>query len=351
MANNIDIIKEMDRDRGTGKLSYLSLASVIVFCLLLFFVNQARSQPVDIRVHDPVMIKQGNTYYVFCTGPGITVYSSPDMKNWKRLHPVFSKAPDWTQKVVPGFRNFEWAPDISYHNGKYYLYYAVSAFAKNTSAIGLATNTTLDPSDPNFHWKDLGYVIRSVPGRDLWNAIDPNLIVDESGTPWLDFGSFWHGIKLVKMAPDLTHIAKPQVWHTLASRERDWKTPDAKPGKAAIEAPFIFHKNKYYYLFVSFDYCCRGVKSNYKVMVGRSASVTGPYVDEDGVKMRDGGGTLLLKGNKEWPGVGHEGVYTFDGKDYIIFHGYDASDHGKSKLWIERLKWDKNGWPKASLKE
>jgi arabinan endo-1,5-alpha-L-arabinosidase len=324
---------------------------MITFLLALSLGNQVYSQPINIRVHDPSMVEQNGTYYIFCTGRGITVYSSPDMKNWKRQPPVFDKAPDWTQKIVPGFRNREWAPDISYHHGKYYLYYAVSAFGKNTSAIGLAVNSTLDSSDPDYHWKDLGYVIRSIPGRDLWNAIDPQLFVDQSGTPWLVFGSFWHGIKMIKMEPDLKHIAKSQKWCTLASRERSWKTPDQKPGKAAIEAPFIFHKGDYYYLFVSYDYCCRGVNSNYKVMVGRSRKVTGPYVDKNGIKMRDGGATLFLKGNQQWPGVGHEGVYTFDGKDYIIFHGYDASDHGKPKLWIERLQWTEDGWPEASLKE
>jgi len=313
--------------------------------------NPPAGDTVNIRIHDPVMIKQGTTYYVFSSGPGITVYSSPDMKSWKREPHIFDKAPDWTQEIIPGFHNFEWGPDISYHNGKYYLYYAVSAFGENTSAIGLATNKTLDPHSSDYHWKDLGYVIHSVPGRDLWNAIGPNLIVDDSGTAWLDFGSFWHGIKLVKMAPDLTKIAKPQEWHTIASRKRDWKTPDEEPGDAAIEAPFIFHKGGYYYLFVSFDYCCRGINSNYKIMAGRSAKVTGPYVDKDGVKMRDGGGTLLLKGNKQWPGVGSEGVYTLDGTDYIIFHGNDASDNGKSKLWIEPLQWSRAGWPEASLKE
>lgn len=318
---------------------------------MLLLVARIQAQSVNIRVHDPSMAEENGTYYIFCTGWGITAYSSRDMRHWKHLAPVFNKAPGWTQEIVPGFRNFEWAPDISYHHGKYYLYYAVSAFGKNTSAIGLATNTTLNPDDPNYHWKDHGYVIRSVPGRDLWNAIDPQLFVDQSGAAWLDFGSFWHGIKLVRMDSSLTKIAKPQEWYTIASRARSWKTPDDKAGKAAIEAPFIFQKGKYYYLFVSYDYCCRGVNSNYKIMVGRSTSVTGPYVDKNGVKMRDGGATLVVKGNKKWPGVGHEAVYTFGDKDYIIFHGYDASDKGKPKLWIEELKWDKSGWPIVSLKE
>lgn len=328
------------------KFKYLTLLLVMCFGLQW---KKVFAQPIDIRVHDPVMIKQDDTYYLFCTGPGITVYSSPDMKNWKREKPVFSKAPDWTQKIVPGFRNHEWAPDISRHNGKYYLYYSVSAFGKNTSAIGLATNVTLDPKDPAYKWKDQGYAVRSIPGRDLWNAIDPNLIVDNAGTPWLVFGSFWHGIKQVKLNKNFKEIAEPQEWHTLASRARDWKTPDANPGNAAIEAPFIFKKGKYYYLFASYDYCCRGANSTYKIKVGRSEKVAGPYVDKDGKELRNGGGTLVVDGNKHWPGVGHEAAYTFGGTDYLIFHGYNAEKNGKPELWIEKMKWDDKGWPIVTL--
>jgi arabinan endo-1,5-alpha-L-arabinosidase len=112
-----------------------------------------------------------------------------------------------------------------------------------------------------------------------------------------------------------------------------------------VEAPFLFKKDKYYYLFVSFDFCCRGLESTYKVVVGRSENITGPYVDRDGRKMIYGAGTPVLTGNKNWPGVGHSATYTFDGIDYIIYHGYDASDHGRSKLLIDTLQWDKDGWP------
>src|SRR5688500_13382005 len=161
-------------------------------CIIL--TSQACGQ--DIRVHDPVMIKQGNTYYLFCTGMGISVFSSSDWKNWKKEDPVFNSPPNWAVETIPSFKGHIWAPDISFHNGQYYLYYSVSAFGKNTSCIGLATNKTLDPASRVFKWIDHGKVIQSVPGRDLWNAIDPNLILDENETPWLTFGSFWAGMKL-----------------------------------------------------------------------------------------------------------------------------------------------------------
>ncbi|HEX9935178.1 MAG TPA: family 43 glycosylhydrolase, partial [bacterium] len=130
-------------------------------------------QVEKIQVHDPVMIRQDGTYYLFCTGMGISRWSSQDLVNWKREKPVFDKAPAWAVQAVPGYRGHTWAPDISYHNGRYVLFYSVSAFGKNTSCIGLATNKTLHPDDPEYKWVDHGKVVESVPGRDMWNAIDP----------------------------------------------------------------------------------------------------------------------------------------------------------------------------------
>jgi arabinan endo-1,5-alpha-L-arabinosidase len=301
-------------------------------------------------VHDPVLIRQDSTYYLFCTGFGITVYSSKDRATWKKEKPVFSQAPEWAVKTIPGYRGHTWAPDISFHNGLYYLYYSVSAFGKNTSCIGLATNKTLNPSSPDFKWQDHGKVIQSVPGRDDWNAIDPNLVRDEKGVPWMAFGSFWHGIKLVRLSEDGASVASPEEWYTVASRSRNPVLPDSVAGDAAIEGPFIFRKDNYYYLFVSWDYCCRGEKSTYKVMVGRSQQVQGPYVDRDGVPMNLGGGSLVVEGDREWNGAGHSATVTFDGVDYLVFHGYDAADGGRSKLRIGKISWI-NGWPVLRQKD
>ena len=152
-------------------------------------------------------------------------------------------------------------------------------------------------------------------------------------------------MKLVKMDTSLTKVAQPEEWYTIAKRDRSFKRDDYNPGEAAIEAPFILKKNGYYYLFVSFDYCCKGVESTYKVVVGRSKSIKGPYLDKDGVKMDEGGGSLVIEGNKDWNGVGHNSAYTFDGKDYLICHAYDANDDGKPKLIIREMAWDDEKWP------
>tara|TARA_R110002051_G_scaffold314934_1_gene392572 strand:- start:8114 stop:9100 length:987 start_codon:yes stop_codon:yes gene_type:complete len=315
---------------------------IALYIFLISIVSCAQTdKPIT---HDPVVAKQGDTYYLFCTGPGITSFTSKDLKTWTQADPVFAEQPTWAKEVAPGFNGHIWAPDITLHNGTYYLYYSISAFGKNTSAIGLVINKTLNPKDENYKWEDQGIVIQSVPNRDMWNAIDPNLIFDEEGTPWLSFGSFWSGLKMVKLKDDLKTIAEPQEWYPIASRERSPNLPDADAGDAALEGPFIFKKDDYYYQFLSWDYCCRREKSTYKLVVGRSKFVTGPYVDKEGKELTKGGGSLVIEGNKNWYGVGHNSVFTFDGKDYTFMHGYDASDKGLPKLIVKEMTWV-NDWP------
>lgn len=311
----------------------------------------------DISVHDPVMIEAKGIYYLFCTGRGIAVWSSSDRINWKREKPVFDEAPLWALRAVPGFKNHIWAPDISYWKGTYYLYYSVSAFGKNTSCIGVATNKSLNPQSADFKWVDHGKVIQSYPGITNWNAIDPNLIADDQGNPYLAFGSFWDGLKMAKLSKDRLKIIGDTIeLPTIASRKKDLSDPSNPPsvdnnppdaGGNAIEAPFVFKRGDYFYLFASIDYCCKGPKSTYKMIIGRSKSVTGPFLDKENAELRRGGGSLLLEGDENWYGVGHNAVCTFKGKDYLIYHGYDAHDDGKSKLLIKELKWDALGWPEA----
>ena len=304
----------------------------------------------QLSIHDPAMAKDGDTYYLYSSGPGIMFYTSKDMTHWKLGGRVIPGVPAWAKGVSGRFDGREWAPDITWHDGKYYLYYAVSAPGENDSAIGLVINKTLDPSAPDYRWEDQGIVLRSVTGRDLWNAIDPNIIVGADGTPWMDFGSFWGGIKLVKLNSDWKTIAEPEEWYSLAKRERSVMEDDRSPGPAQIEGPFIFKKGDYYYLFVSWGLCCRGKDSTYKIMMGRSRNVCGPYLDKDGISLAEGGGSLLLSGDKDWAGQGGCSAYSFDGSDYLIFHAYEMADNGLQKLRIAELKWDKEHWPFVDAK-
>jgi arabinan endo-1,5-alpha-L-arabinosidase len=333
---------------------YIMRILTILLTSLFWFQTSAQDLQKNISVHDPVMAKEGNTYYLFCTGWGIDMWSTKDLVNRKREKAVFSNPPQWAVDAIPSFKGHIWAPDISFYKGKYYLYYSISAFGKNTSCIGVATNPTLDPASAEYKWTDHGKVIQSIPGQTNWNAIDPNLITDKKGVPYLSFGSFWDGLKLAKLNTDRLSVAQsPASFPTIASRKKSSSSvnPPAvadnpvDAGGNAIEAPFIYQKGKYYYLFASTDYCCKGPQSTYKMIVGRSKKVTGPFLDKSGLSMAQGGGTLLLEGDKNWYGVGHNSVYNFDTIDYLIFHGYDASDKGRSKLRIEKLNWDTKGWP------
>ncbi|MEY2917265.1 MAG: hypothetical protein RIS73_979 [Bacteroidota bacterium] len=326
-----------------------------VLLISLLFIGSktfAQQYQTNISVHDPVIIKQDSMYYIFCTGRGVSVWSSKNMKEWKREKPVFDTLP-WAVHAVKGFTNHIWAPDISYHNGLYYLYYSISAFGKNTSCIGVATNKTLDAAAPDFKWIDNGKVIQSYPGKTNWNAIDPNIIADKNGNAWMTFGSFWDGLKQIKLQKDRLHIDGDSInLPTIASRKKTSSSDnppsvDDNPkdaGGNAIEAPFIFYKNNYYYLFASIDYCCKGINSTYKMIIGRAKKINGPFIDKDGNDMAKGGGSILLAGDNNWYGVGHNAVANFDGIDYLIFHAYDAKDNGRSKLRIEKLNWE-SGWP------
>jgi len=329
------------------------MRQIFIAILILFAKNiSAQEYQTNIPVHDPVIKKQDSVFYIFCTGRGVSVWSSKDMQAWKKEKPVFDTLP-WAVQAVPGFKNHIWAPDISYYNGLYYLYYSVSAFGKNTSCIGVATNKTLHPSSPGFKWTDHGKVIQSYPGKTNWNAIDPNIIADEKGNAWMTFGSFWDGLKQIPLTKDRLNVKGDTInLPTIASRkktaaEENPASVDDNPkdaGGNAIEGPFLFYKNGYYYLFASIDYCCKGIKSTYKMIVGRSKNITGPFIDKEGMDMAKAGGSILLQGDKNWYGVGHNAVASFDGIDYLIFHGYDAADNGRPKLRIEKLKWE-NGWP------
>ena len=295
----------------------------------------------DFRVHDPALIEQDNTYYVFSTGDErglnhgtIQIRRSTDLANWQLVGTVFQNIPDWIGKAIGGTPPNLWAPDISYFNGKYHLYYAGSRFGTNTSVIGLATNITLDAGSPNYQWIDEGLVLQSTRA-DNWNAIDPNISFDADNTPWLSFGSFWDGVKMRRIDQSTGKLsAADTTLYALASR-----------GGGPIEAPAIVHRDGYYYLFVSFDFCCRGANSTYRIMAGRATSITGPYVDKAGRPMAQGGGDLILAGNDRFVGPGGQSVYLDRGTYRLVHHSYDALDKGIPKLQIHDLTWTSDGWP------
>ena len=201
-----------------------------------------------LMVHDPVMAYSHDTYHVFSTGRGIQHATSKDMKTWTlHVEPTMSVIPKWAHDSVQGFRDHVWAPDIIRYRDRWWLAYSCSTFGKNTSAIGLLSTRDLTPG---CIWDDEGPLVCSREGRDNWNAIDANFVIDDNDQPWLVFGSFWDGIQMVPLDSTM-HIADKGKQKTIARRF---------PGKKEnpVEAPFIFKHGSYYYLFVSWDYCCKG---------------------------------------------------------------------------------------------
>jgi arabinan endo-1,5-alpha-L-arabinosidase len=217
------------------------------------------------------------------------------------------------------------------HDNRWWLYYSVSTFGKNTSAIGLASNPTLDPRSPDYHWTDHGPVVRSRSSDDF-NAIDPAVFRDRDGSWWLVFGSYWTGIKLIELNPQNGLRKEGTPMHSLA-----WKE--------AIEAACLVRHGDHYYLFVNWGQCCRGVDSTYRIMVGRSRKLTGPYVDKEGHELRTGGGTLFLGNEGQRIGPGHASVFEDGGKEWFAYHYYDAAQSGVAKLGLRRLEWQ-GGWPR-----
>ncbi|KAJ3484669.1 hypothetical protein NLI96_g5470 [Meripilus lineatus] len=219
-------------------------------------------------------------YWVFSSGVGIEIRNSPDRVTWTRVGVAF---PDGTPWATP------------YNN--------------QTPPCVLLLSTF------------------STVAEFICQAIDPNLLIDD-GKWFLSFGSFWTGIKFL----DPTS-GKPTGPLTALSQ----RTADG----GAEEASVVFKNNNLYFLFTSWDHCCLGTSSNYNIRVGRAKTVSGPYVDEDGVDLLSGGGTLVLGSHDNITGPGGQDL--LDDKDgpILIYHYYTSTG---SLLGINRLDFT-SGWP------
>jgi len=295
-----------------------------------------RTMTGDAVTHDPSIARESGHWYVLSTGDAavadgaIQIRSSRDGQHWRYRGAVTSGIPSWVSAAVPGVSNL-WAPDVSRHGDLWYLYYAASTFGSNRSVIGLMTTPTLDPSDPRYHWTDQGLVIESI-ATDDFNAIDPTLSVDAQGRGWLAFGSFWSGIQITEVSLPSGKPASSRPVHT--------SLVDRHVPPNAVEAAYLVAHDGWHYLFASFDFCCQGVNSTYRVVVGRSRSITGPYLDRNGDSMAQGGGSPFLDGRGSMRGPGGESVTG----NVFAFHFYDAANGGKPHLGLAHLVW-RGGWP------
>lgn len=293
-----------------------------------------------LAAHDPsTIVRCQDRYYVFSTGRGILSKSSRDLIFWESGPPVFATPPSWTSAAVPDFDGTFWAPDVIHLDDRYFLYYSVSSWGGQVSAIGLVTNPTLDPTDPNYRWTDHGPVIQSA-NSSPYNAIDASVLHDASGKLWLAFGSYWNGIYTIELDPTTgLRIAPGSPLHRLAHN-------------GSIEAACLHQRAGYYYLFVNWGSCCSGVNSTYHVRVGRSRNATGPFLDRTGRDLVNQGGSLFLESTGKYVGPGHVGILSEAGQDRLSYHYYDANAwaanygaYGPARLAIAPLDWSPDDWP------
>jgi arabinan endo-1,5-alpha-L-arabinosidase len=283
------------------------------------------------------MIFANGVYYRFWTGDYIPSAKSTNLTSWQDAPAIFANKTysPWVDSWLAGIPgetfNFPWAPDVSFFNGRYHLYSSFSAkFGDNISCITHLTANDIAAGG----WTDQGTVICTT-GSENYNAIDADVGLDASGKPYLAFGSFWNGIMVTPLAADGSRSGTTLTRLAWASQ---------------IEAPVLFRRCGYYYLFVTWGLCCPGEgrtvdQLTYRVAVGRSQNILGPYVDRDGKAMLDGGGTLMVQGDDvTWAAAGHSDVLVAGSKIYHLYHAYRQSDGG-AQLRIVEMPFDSDGWP------
>jgi arabinan endo-1,5-alpha-L-arabinosidase len=289
--------------------------------------------------HDPDIAHDGDWYYIFLTGPGVAVKRSRDLVHWESTASVFTDP-------MPAWIDYDWvepggglgAPDVEWFGDRWHLYYHAHEFATNNAVTGHASNVTLDVDDPDYEWIDDGLVMAST-SDDTYSVLDANAVVDETGVPWLSFGSFWDGIQLVELDPTTGAPLADASFHRLAARD---------PWILGVEASSMAFRDGYWYLFVSWGFCCQGVDTQYELRVGRSRDIAGPYLDIADRPMMENGGSLLLGAYDRVRGPGSGDVLVTEGESVLVHHWYDVENDGESTLGVRPLLWAPDGWPVAA---
>ena len=286
-------------------------------------------------IHDPsTVIVHAGRYYTYGTG-GLPILSSDDGWTWQRQGSVMSALPDGkpgAETLARGGNN-SWAPDVVRVGDQYFMYYSAPG-TQPKSAIGLLVGRTLDPSSPDYGWRDAGPVVWS-DGIEDSNAIDPGVLLDPTdGRLWLTYGSYFGYIRLVELDP----------------KTGKRRYPDRAPVNIAVnsEASILIHRDGWYYLLVTHGSCCQGANSTYNIRMGRSRKVTGPYLDNMGVDMLEGGGKLFAASRGRHVGPGHFGLLDLGQglQKFSLHYEADLDRGGVSVLDIRPLLW-RDGWPVA----
>lgn len=288
--------------------------------------KKSYTNPVVARnLPDPTVMQATDGYFYLYATQGKhynPIYRSKNLVDWDFVGSAFTKESKPNFEPDAGV----WAPDINYINGKYIMYYSMSVWGKEwTCGIGVAT-----ADKPEGPFVDRGMMFRSNE-IEVQNSIDP-FYIEENGKKYLFWGSF-RGIYYVELSDDGLHINKDFRRKQIAG--------------TAFEGTYIYKRGKYYYLFASVGTCCEGLNSTYKLVVGRSKSLFGPYIDKAGKDMLDNGYEIVIDKNERFVGNGHNSEIVKDekGSYWVLYHGVDVQSPRGRVLLLDKINWDRKGWP------
>ncbi|HLL65507.1 MAG TPA: family 43 glycosylhydrolase [Micromonosporaceae bacterium] len=326
----IDVISARRPSVSRRFLAVAVTVAVLVTTVVMANARSADALTGDLRMHDPSVIKVGSCYYGFSTGfeggPGsgsVTIRKTCDATlygGWAYVGTVWNSVPSWITARLGSTPPNIWAPDITYFNGRYRLYYAASIWGRSAAVTGMATATNIEGP-----WTDGGEV------TNVNYPIDPN--IEWSGsTPYIMWGS-WNGIYM--------HVLDPSTGKLSTTDHNLWKLA------TGIENATMAWNGGYFYLFGSRGTCCSGVSSTYYTVVGRSTSIQGPFLDRNGVNMANGGGTTILTGSGTQVAAGGGDVFADGSTLRLAYHFYDANANGRETLNIRTIGFS-GGWPTLS---
>ena len=284
-----------------------------------------RNPIIDKNSPDPTILRADDgSFYLYATENtrNVPIYHSTDLVNWNLIGTAFTDEtrPKWNAKGMI------WAPDINKIGDKYVLYYAKSVWGGEWEA-GVGVAVANSPQGP---FTDCGNIIDSRK-IGIQNCIDP-FYIEDGGRRYLFWGSF-HGIYGAELTADGLSLK-----------------PDSKPRKVAgsfMEGAYIQRRGGYYYLFGSAGTCCEGAKSTYRVTVGRSKKLFGPYVDKKGQLLLDNHYEVVLQRNERVAGPGHNAEIVTDdaGTDFLIYHGFKTDKPRDGRVvYMDRIDWV-DSWP------
>lgn len=308
---------------------------LLIFNFQLSIVHFLAAQTYRNPVHDwdfadpSIQRALDGTFYCYATG--CQTLKSTDLVHWTGVSNVFNR-PTWNDSTYTkdGKQQTDyyslWASDVNYVGNRYVMYYASALWGNGSrTGIGVATGTT------PYKFTDVGKLFRSTEIK-VENSIDP-VYIEEWDKKYLAWGSF-NGIYITELSDDGLTVKDMSQIKKIAGTD--------------FEGAMIHKHGNHYYLFASVGRCCEGLNSTYQTVVGRSTKLTGPYMAKSGGLMNSNSRTTILSKNSAWVGPGHNSEIVTDdeGQDWILYHGYDASDPDKGRvLLLDRLLWDEQGWP------